>query len=98
MRGDLAPHPLAQAPHDEAAVRPVSERANQPLDLLRRSTGLAGSWRAFRYHPPEICRRRMKMESETLNATDAYSAARPTHPRVSLDHLKAQTSSDEHTT
>src|SRR3546814_16144930 len=32
----------------------------------------------------------MKMESETLNATEAYSAARATHPRVSLDDMKAK--------
>ena len=30
------------------------------------------------------------MDSESLKATEAYSAARATHPRVSLDDMKAK--------
>nr|WP_313425170.1 hypothetical protein [Brevundimonas diminuta] len=32
------------------------------------------------------------MDSEALKATEAYSAARATHPRVSLDDMKAKIS------
>lgn len=33
------------------------------------------------------------MDSEALNATENYSAARATHPRVSLDDMKAEIAS-----
>lgn len=38
------------------------------------------------------------MDSESLKATEAYSAARATHPRVSLDDMKAKIAAENYFT